>query len=53
MDQVNEVMQSDYHINLQALQPIGRLAGPKYAYIRETFEIKRLPSQVKPNKESK
>lgn len=44
----DEVMQPNYHIDIQALKPIGRLAGPNYAYIRETFEMKRLPSQVEP-----
>lgn len=44
----DRVMQPDFHIDIQALKPIGRLAGPNYAYIHETFEMKRLPSQVQP-----
>ena len=42
----DNVMQLDFHIDVQALKPIGRLAGPNYAYIRETFEMIRPPSQV-------
>lgn len=42
----DEVMQPDYRIDIQALKPIGRLAGPNYAFIHDTFEMKRQPSQV-------
>lgn len=48
MHVADEVMQPDFHINIQALKPIGRLAGPNYAYIRETFEMKRKPPQLNP-----
>ena len=44
----DEVLQPNFHIDIQALRPIGRLAGPNYAYIRETFEIKRRPSELPP-----
>lgn len=44
----DEVMQPNYHIDIQSLKPIGRLAGPNYAYIHDTFTMKRLPSQVQP-----
>lgn len=44
----DEILQPNFHIDIQALRPIGRLAGPNYAYIRETFEIKRRPSELPP-----
>lgn len=40
------IMQPNYHIDIHALKAIGRLAGPNYTYIRETFEMERLPSQI-------
>ena len=46
MHVADEVMQPDYHIDMQALKPIGRLAGPHYTYVRETFGMKRLPSEI-------
>lgn len=49
----DEVIQPDYHIDIQTLKPVGRLTGPNYAYIREIFEIERWPSQLKSDKESK
>jgi flavin reductase (DIM6/NTAB) family NADH-FMN oxidoreductase RutF len=42
----DEVLLPDYKINIQALKPIGRLAGFKYARVNDIFEIKRLPSQL-------
>jgi len=40
------VMLPDFKIDTLALKPIGRLAGPNYAHIRDIFEMKRLPTQV-------
>ncbi|MEK6256906.1 MAG: flavin reductase family protein [Chloroflexota bacterium] len=51
MHVADEVMQPDYHIDMQALKPIGRLAGPNYAYVRETFEMKRRPSEINTKKD--
>jgi flavin reductase (DIM6/NTAB) family NADH-FMN oxidoreductase RutF len=42
------VLLPNYKIDTAALQPIGRLAGPHYACINETFELFREPSQVQP-----
>ncbi|MEM7335703.1 MAG: flavin reductase family protein [Chloroflexota bacterium] len=39
------ILMDDYKINVNAYQPIGRLAGPQYARINDLFEIDRLPSQ--------
>lgn len=35
-------------IDLNALAPVGRLAGASYCRIRDVFEMPRPPSQVKP-----
>lgn len=43
------VLLPDHKIDTLALKPIGRLAGPNYAIVREILEIHRLPSQVKPD----
>ncbi|MBW8012952.1 MAG: flavin reductase family protein [Chloroflexi bacterium] len=43
-----EVLLPNYKINIQALKPIGRLAGPNYSKITETIEIFRLPTQIQP-----
>lgn len=42
------VLLPNYKIDTAALQPVGRLAGPNYARIRETFELFREPSQIQP-----
>jgi flavin reductase (DIM6/NTAB) family NADH-FMN oxidoreductase RutF len=34
-------------IDLARLKPIGRLAGAAYCRVTDTFEIPRLPSQIK------
>jgi len=34
------------YIDTAAYQPVGRLAGPGYAFVREFFEMQRLPSEV-------
>jgi flavin reductase (DIM6/NTAB) family NADH-FMN oxidoreductase RutF len=44
----DRVLLDNYKIDTAALQPVGRLAGPNYARIRETFELFREPSQVDP-----
>jgi flavin reductase (DIM6/NTAB) family NADH-FMN oxidoreductase RutF len=44
----DEVLLPDYKINMQALQPIGRLAGPNYTTLGKILEIPRLPSQIAP-----
>lgn len=36
------------YIDTQAFQPIGRLAGNGYSYVRDLFELKRPPSEIKP-----
>ncbi|UCG26532.1 MAG: flavin reductase family protein [Chloroflexota bacterium] len=33
----------DGYVSLEALQPIGRLAGASYSRVTDTFEIERLP----------
>jgi flavin reductase (DIM6/NTAB) family NADH-FMN oxidoreductase RutF len=42
----DEILLPDYKINIQALKPIGRLAGFNYTRVNDIFEIKRLPSQL-------
>ncbi len=42
----DDVLLPDYKINIQALKPIGRLAGFNYTRVSDIFEIKRLPSQL-------
>lgn len=41
------VMIGDDKIDIQALQPVGRLAGPNYAHITDVFSLTRPPSQIK------
>jgi flavin reductase (DIM6/NTAB) family NADH-FMN oxidoreductase RutF len=48
MHVADKVMLPDYKIDIAALKPIGRLAGPNYAVIKETFEIFRAPSEIIP-----
>lgn len=36
------------YIDTLAYQPIGRLAGNGYSYVRELFDLKRPPSEIKP-----
>lgn len=38
-------------IDLEQLQPVGRLAGASYAQVREVFDIMREPSQITPASE--
>lgn len=38
----------DGRIDLEMLQPIGRLAGSAYTRVREPFEMKRVPPPVPP-----
>jgi flavin reductase (DIM6/NTAB) family NADH-FMN oxidoreductase RutF len=42
----DRVLLPDHKINIQALKPLGRLAGFNYTRISDIFEIKRLPSQL-------
>lgn len=44
----DEVLLPNYRIDLDKLNPIGRLSGPSYARISDRFEMKREPSQVLP-----
>lgn len=44
----DEIMLPNFKINTLALNPIGRLAGPNYASIQQTFEMVRPPSQIEP-----
>ncbi len=37
----DEIINDRYHIDIQKLRPIGRLAGSDYAYVHETFSIVR------------
>jgi len=37
----DEIIDERYHIDIQKLRPIGRLAGSDYAYVHETFSIDR------------
>jgi flavin reductase (DIM6/NTAB) family NADH-FMN oxidoreductase RutF len=43
----DDVIFGDHYIDMRALAPIGRLAGPNYATLGEILEVSRLPSQVK------
>jgi flavin reductase (DIM6/NTAB) family NADH-FMN oxidoreductase RutF len=42
----DEVIDANYRINIQALKPIGRLAGFNYTRVNDIFEMKRLPPQI-------
>lgn len=42
----DEVFQEGNYIDILAYQPIGRLAGSSYNYVRELFDIKRLPHEL-------
>lgn len=42
----DEVIDANYRINVQALKPIGRLAGFNYTRVNDIFEMKRLPPQI-------
>ena len=37
----DDIINERLHIDVQRLQPIGRLAGPSYAFVRETFDMQR------------
>lgn len=37
---------TNYRIDIQALKPIGRLAGFNYTRVNDVFEMKRLPPQI-------
>ena len=41
MFHVDDDVYSDGRIDIEALKPIGRLAGNSYTHIRDTFEIVR------------
>lgn len=43
----DRVLIGEDKIDLAALAPIGRLAGPAYARLHDTFSLERPPSQVK------
>lgn len=40
---IRDDIYQDGYVNLEALQPIGRLAGAMYAHINDLFEMKRVP----------
>jgi flavin reductase (DIM6/NTAB) family NADH-FMN oxidoreductase RutF len=40
-----DIIDDRYRIDTHALQPIGRLAGLSYCYVRELFDLKRTPYQ--------
>ncbi|KAA3643366.1 MAG: flavin reductase family protein [Chloroflexi bacterium] len=42
----DKVLLPNYKIDMAALNPIGRLAGPRYTQVNEIFELFREPSQV-------
>jgi flavin reductase (DIM6/NTAB) family NADH-FMN oxidoreductase RutF len=41
------VFKAGNYIDVEALQPLARLAGPQYAYLHHVFEMKRLPPEIK------
>lgn len=43
------VYQEGHYINVEALRPVGRLAGGMYAYVKDFFQLKRPPSKLKPD----
>lgn len=43
---VADELVDDFRIDVAKLAPIGRLAGPTYARVREFFEMERLPYQA-------
>lgn len=44
----DEVLLPDFRIDLDALKPIGRIAGPNYARVTDRFELHREASQIQP-----
>jgi len=43
---IDDELYDDGHINIQKLNPIGRLAGDNYTRVHDTLEIKR---KIKPD----
>ena len=41
------VYQAGNYINIEAYQPIARLAGKDYAHITDIFQLERPPSEIK------
>lgn len=39
----DSVIDDDHHVDIRALDPVGRLAGDGYSYTRELFELVRRP----------
>ena len=44
----DEVMLPNYKVDLDKLNPIGRLSGPNYSRTSDRFELKRAKTQVLP-----
>ncbi|MDH5508462.1 MAG: flavin reductase family protein [Anaerolineae bacterium] len=42
----DEVLLPNYRIDTQALNPVGRLAGPNYARVHDIISVDRPPSQI-------
>jgi flavin reductase (DIM6/NTAB) family NADH-FMN oxidoreductase RutF len=40
------IVDEDFHIDMRALAPMGRLAGPNYATLGEILTLSRPPSQI-------
>jgi flavin reductase (DIM6/NTAB) family NADH-FMN oxidoreductase RutF len=43
----DSVYREGNHIDLVAMQPVGRLAGSSYARVNDFFNLHRLPSEIK------
>ena len=46
---IRDEIYRDGYVLTEALRPIGRLAGPNYAHIREIFEMWRVPPPESPS----
>lgn len=44
----DSIVDDDFHIDMRALAPVGRLAGPNYATLGEIISLARPPSQIPP-----
>ncbi|MEM7801954.1 MAG: flavin reductase, partial [Chloroflexota bacterium] len=41
----DSILLDNYRIDMDALDPVGRMSGPSYTTTRDRFEFKRPPSQ--------
>ena len=45
----DRIWQEGHYIDMAAYQPIGRLAGPQYSFVRDFFSMNRPPGEIPPS----